>query len=113
MAMVNGITTSDRSGLDNGRGSKSHVGSRIWQETPDEAQRTYQPKRCENSNNDEDNRTKTVNDKNDQDSSEKFIQPILLSLFILIFVYIRGKIQMNKCDTVNIKQGNYCNLIEK
>ena len=39
-----------------------HVGSQVRQ-TPEEGQRTYQPKHCENNNKDEDNSPKTLNDK--------------------------------------------------
>ena len=46
-----------------GRGSKFCVGSWVWQETPEEGQRTYWPKR-EYNNKDEDNSPKTPNDKN-------------------------------------------------
>ena len=48
-------------------------GSRVRQ-TPEEGQRTYRPKRCENSNKDEDNSPKNLNDKNQQASSQKFRQ---------------------------------------
>ena len=40
------------------------VGSRVRQETPEEDRRTYRPKRCEYNNNEEDNKPKTMNDKN-------------------------------------------------
>ena len=59
--MVNGIRASDLCRLDKGRGSNFSVGS---QETPEEGQRTYQPKRCGYDNKDEDNSPKTLNDKN-------------------------------------------------
>ena len=61
--MINGIGTSDPRGLNKGRGSKFCIGSRVRQ-TPEEGQRTYQPKRCEYTNKDEDNSSKIQNDKN-------------------------------------------------
>ena len=45
-----------------GRSSKFCVGSRVRQ-TPEEGRRTYRPKRCGNNNKDEDNSSKTLNDK--------------------------------------------------
>ena len=49
------------------------VGSWV-QQTPEEGQRTYRPKRCEykNKSKDEDNSWKTQNNKNLQASSQKF-----------------------------------------
>ena len=44
-------------------GLKFLEGSRVWQ-TPEEGRRTYWPKRCGNNNKDEDNSSKTLNDKN-------------------------------------------------
>ena len=38
-------------------------------QTPEEGQRTYQPKHCRNNNKDKDNSLKTLNDKNHQASS--------------------------------------------
>ena len=46
------------------RSSKFCEGSRVRQ-TPEEDWRTYRPKRCGNSNKDEDNSPKTLNDKKD------------------------------------------------
>ena len=43
-------------------------------QTPEEGRRTYRPKRCGNNNKDEDNSPKTLNDKNQQASSQKFRQ---------------------------------------
>ena len=60
--MANGIRTGDLRGFNKGHNSKFRVGSRVWQ-TPEEDQRTYQPKRG-NNNKDEDNSPKTLNDKN-------------------------------------------------
>ena len=54
----------------NPRGSP---GSRVRQ-TPEEGRMTYRPKRCGNNNKYEDNSLKTLNDKNQQASSQKFRQ---------------------------------------
>ena len=43
-------------------------------QTPEESRRTYRPKRCGNNSKDEDNSSKTLNDKNHQASSQKFRQ---------------------------------------
>ena len=53
--------------------------SRVRQ-TPEEGRRTYRPKHCGN-NKYEDNSLKTLNDKNQQASSQKFRQ-LLGSLFV-------------------------------
>ena len=58
-------------GFNNGRSSKFCEGSGVRQ-TPEEGRKTYRPKRCGNSNKDEDNSPKTLNDKNHQASSQKF-----------------------------------------
>ena len=50
--MVNGIRASDPHGLNKGCGLKFCVGSRVWQETPEEGQMTYRLKRCEYNNKD-------------------------------------------------------------
>ena len=60
--MANGIRTGDTCAFNQGRSSKFREGSRVRQ-TPEEGRRTYQPKRCGNSNKDEDNSPKTLNDK--------------------------------------------------
>ena len=60
--MVNIIRASDPHRLNKGRGLKFRVGCRIQQEAPEKDQRTYQPKRCEYNNKDEDNSSKTLND---------------------------------------------------
>ena len=52
-------------GFNKGRSLKFHEDSRFRQ-TPKEGRRTYQPKRCGNSNKNEVNSLKTLNDKNDQ-----------------------------------------------
>ena len=72
--MVNGIRARDPRGLNKRYASKFRVGSRVLQETPEEDRRTHRPKRCEYNNKDEDNRSKTLNNKNHQASSEKFRQ---------------------------------------
>ena len=60
--MANGIRTGEPRGFSRRRSSKFLVGSRV-QQTPEEAKRTYRPKRWRNNNKDEDNSPKTVNDK--------------------------------------------------
>ena len=52
------------SGLNEGRGSKIRVGSRVRQETPEEDLMSYLLKRYEYSNKNEDSSTQTLNDKN-------------------------------------------------
>ena len=59
--MVNEIRTNNPCGLNKGRDSKFHVGSRI-QQTPEEGWRAYKLKHCEYNYKDEDNRPKTLND---------------------------------------------------
>ena len=53
--------------------------SRVRQ-TPEEGRRIYLPKRCGNSNKDEDSSLKSLNDKNHQASSQKFRQLISISV---------------------------------
>ena len=67
--MTNGIRTGDSRGFNKGRSSKFREGSRV-RLTSEEGRRTYRPKRCENNNKDEDNSLKTLNDKNQQASSQ-------------------------------------------
>ena len=67
--MANGIRTDDL----RGRSSKFREGSRVRQ-TPEESRRTYRPKRYGNNNKDVDKCPKTLNDKNQQASSQKFRQ---------------------------------------
>ena len=45
---------------------------KVSRQTPEEGRRTYRPKRC--GNKDEDNSPKTLNDKNQQASSQKLRQ---------------------------------------
>ena len=71
--MANGIRTGDLCGFNKGRSSKFCEGSRVWQRSK-EGRRIYWPKRCRNNNKDENNRPKTLNDKNQQASSQKFRQ---------------------------------------
>ena len=86
--MVNGIRTSNPHGFSKGRSSKFCEGSRVRQ-TSEESRRTYQPKRCVNSNKDEDKSPKNLNDKNHQALSQKFRQLISInSLFAYIFNYL-------------------------
>ena len=60
--MANGIRTGDPRGFNKVRSSKFREGSRV-QQTPEEGRMTYRPKRCGNNNKDEDNSSKTLNDK--------------------------------------------------
>ncbi len=55
--MANRIRTGDPCGFNKGRSSKFREDSRV------QTLRTYRPKRCGNSNNDEHNSPKTFNDK--------------------------------------------------
>ena len=78
--MANGIRTGNPRGFNKGHSSKFRQGSRVRQ-TPEEGRRTYRPKRCGNNNKDEDNSPTTLNDKNQQASSQKFRQLILFSIW--------------------------------
>ena len=60
--MAKGIRTDDPRGFNKGCTSKFCVGSRVRQ-TLEDGRRTYRPKRCGNTNKDEDNSPKTLNDK--------------------------------------------------
>ena len=71
--MANGIRTGDPRGFNKGRSSKFREGSRVRQ-TLEEGWRTYRPKHYRNNNKDEDNSPKTLNDKNQQASYQKFRQ---------------------------------------
>ena len=71
--MANGIRIGDPRRFNKECSSKFHEGSRVRQ-TPEEGWRTYQPKCCGNNNKDEDNNPKTLNDENNQASSQKFRQ---------------------------------------
>ena len=70
--MANGTRTGDPRGFNKGHSSKFRGGSRVWQ-TPKGVRRTYLPKHCGN-NNKNDNSPKTLNDNNQQASSQKFRQ---------------------------------------
>ena len=83
--MAYGIRTGDPRGFNNGRSSKFRERSRVRQ-TPKEGWRTYRPKRCGNNNKDEDNSPKTLNDKNQQASSQKFKQ--LIPLFDVLIIRV-------------------------
>ena len=52
--MVNRIRASDPHRLNKGCGSKFHVGSQVWQETPEKGWKTHRSKCCEYNNKDED-----------------------------------------------------------
>ena len=65
-----------------GHSSMFREGSQVRQ-TPEEGRSTYRLKRCGNSNKDEDNSPKTLNDKNHQASSQKFRQLRQIALKIL------------------------------
>ena len=65
----------DHHGFNKELSLKFREGSRV-QQTPEEGRWTYQPKRCGNNNKDEDNSPKTLNDKNQLASSQKFRQLI-------------------------------------
>ena len=82
--MINRIRTSDSQGLNKGHGSKFCVGSWVCQETPEKGRMTHWPKRCEYNNKDEDNSLKTLKDKTDQGSSQKFRQLIIICLHTVI-----------------------------
>ena len=73
--MTIGIRTGNPRGFNKGRSSRFREGSRVRQ-TPEEGRRTYRTKRWGNNNKDEDNSPKTLNDKNQQASSQKFWQLI-------------------------------------
>ena len=95
--MANGIGTGDPHGFNKGLSSKFREGSPVRQ-TADEARRSYQPKRSANKYEDEDNSSKTLNDKNHQGSSQKFRQLscVIVGIFIRVYivvVYLEGFVQ--------------------
>ncbi len=51
---------------------KDVVRSSKFRQTTEEGRRTYRPKRCGDSNKDQDNSPKTLNDKNHEASSQNF-----------------------------------------
>ena len=79
--MANGIRTGNPHGFNKGRNSKFREGSRVRQ-TPEEGWRTYRPKHCGNNNKDEDNSLKTLNDKNQQASSQTLRQLISVYWYV-------------------------------
>ena len=81
--MANGIRTGDHCGFNKGRSSKFCESSRVRQ-TPEEGRRTYRPKHCGNNNKDEENSPKTLNDKNQQASSQKFRQLTNLHFTVIL-----------------------------
>ena len=76
--MATGIRADDPRGFNEGRISKFREGSRVRQ-TPEEGWRTYRPKRCGNNHESEYNSPKTLNDKNNQASSQKFRQLVFIN----------------------------------
>ena len=71
--MVNGIRRGVPLGFNKRRSSKFREGSRVRQ-TLEDAWGTLRSKRCGNNNKDEGNSPKTLNDKNQQASSQTFSQ---------------------------------------
>ena len=63
--MVDGIRTIYPSGLNEGFGSKVHVGSRVRHETPEEGRRTHRPKHFEYNRTDGNCSLNRLNDKKD------------------------------------------------
>ena len=61
--MANKIRAIDPGGLNKRSGSKFCIGSQVRQETPEVSRRTHRPKRCEYTNKNEDNSSKSLNDK--------------------------------------------------
>ncbi len=80
--MANGIRTGNPCGFNKGHSSKFREGSRVWQ-TPEEGQRTYQPKRYRNNNKNEDNSLKTLNDKNYQ-ACHRNLDNYICGVFIFV-----------------------------
>ena len=72
--------TGNPQGFNKEHSSKFREGSQVRQ-TPEEGWRTYRPKRCGNNN--EDNRPKTLHNRNAQALSQKFRQLKLIFSFIL------------------------------
>ena len=95
--MANGIRTGDPRGFNKGRSSKFREGSRVRQ-TPEEGRKTYRSKRCENNNKDKDNCPKTLNDKNQQASFQKF----KLLMFCCELFFINSCHPLTTIDTWNI-----------
>ena len=83
--MINGIRTINPCGLNKVFDSKFHVGSQIWQETPEKSLRTHWRKSCEYNRKDEDNNPNTPNGKNYQDLSQKFRKTIYIYIYIYIY----------------------------
>ena len=84
--MADGIRKGKPHGFNKGCSPKFHVGSWVRQ-TPEEGWRTYWPKHGGNNNKDEDNSPKTLNDKNQQASTQKF-RFGLVSLFNDISTFV-------------------------
>ena len=94
--MTNGIRTGDPREFSKGRSSKIVEGSRVRQ-TP-EGGRTYRPKRC-GKKKDEDNSPKTLNDKNQQTSSQKL--KVCLRIFV-VSKYHSSSTQLFECEEHNL-----------
>ena len=72
--IINGKITFYPHGLNKGISWRFCVSSQVRHETPEEGQRTYQPKCCEYKNEDEGNCPNILSDKNYQASTQKFKQ---------------------------------------
>ena len=72
--MVNGIRTIYPHGLSKAYDSKFRVGSRVQHKKPEKGRRTQRPKRCKYNNKHEGKSPNTLNYKNHQISSQKFIK---------------------------------------
>ena len=77
--MAYGIRRGEPHGFNKGRSLKFREVSRV-RLTPEEGRRTYRPKRYGNTNKDEVNCSKTLNEENHQASSQKFRQLCINSL---------------------------------
>ena len=76
--MVNEIRTIYLRGLNKMFGSKFCVGFRVRHGTPEEGRKSNRPKHCGYNDEDEDNNSNTLRDKNYQALSQKFRQIIYL-----------------------------------
>ena len=103
--MANGIRTGDTCGFNKGCSSTFCEGSRVRQ-TPEEGRRTYQPKCFGNNNKDEDNSPKTLNDKNQKDSSQKFKQLISSEEITIKMKTIDQKPLMIKINKLRLRNLN-------
>ena len=85
-------------GFNKGRSSKFREGSRVRQ-TSEEGWRTYRLKRYGNNAKDEDNSLKTLNDKNQQASSQKFRRLDLKKFFFYLLCTLPQTFPL--CDIVD------------